>query len=213
MLIIRQGTQGKIALALPLALADVAESIHDALGKAYPHATVRVIVNHCLAAEIIRAEQVDATYARSVVEALRAHVSDGAAPTTLQEAAAVCLGWALEEVQAYSLRAIRDLVQGRDAKLAASITREITPDPRHMGFCIVCQGEVFKADLVERDGQALHRACDAPDDATLKAVRFVFLMQPEIAWSHLDPRAYLERLEDSALRALAAQILPSLLPQ
>lgn len=225
---ITSGHTGELSIALPVALEHVSEAVHDALIKAYPAATVRTVVNHCLTPEIMRLAKIDPKAAVSVIEQLRAANPAPVEPSTLHEAIAASLGWTVEEASAFSLRALREFVKVLDPKLAATIARDwITVDPKHLGYCCFCSGAVSPVDYVEYahvpgSERASHRMClDASrerspklgdsialqgDDALYQCALALFVGQPDVAFSWLT-HAFLARFGTDTLRVVAIAVL------
>jgi hypothetical protein len=216
MLIVREGTEGTIAIALPHAYVRASEAICDALTKAYPKATVRVVVNHCLAPEILRADKIDVAAARMLIEALRKNAPPAEEPSTLRERCAVALGWTEEETRAFSLRALRDLVKPHDVKLATMLDRAIATSQGEKAYCCFCSNEVAPADFVvftNAEGERpAHKSCvDAYNTRTQYnaeltqihlVMRALFVSQPDVAWSHVS---------EEYLRAVTRLVIASLL--
>lgn len=219
MVIVRQGATGTIAITLPHGYQQIAEQIHDALCKAYAQATVRVVVNHCLAPEIVRADRVDVAFARSLVEQLRAQAPAPIEPSSLHEKIAVCLGWTVEETHSFSLRALRDLVHKHDPRLAAQIELAASKDPGEKAYCCFCSGVVEPADYVvyahaPGSDRPAHRECRIAHDERAQAAqnaadhvfmltRLLFETQPRTAILAALSGAW----DDNELRAMCAIVL------
>lgn len=217
MIIVREGSEGVVAIALPHTLQSIAESICDALGREYPRACVRVVVNHCLAPEIIRTDRIsDLAYARRLIETLRVHAGGAEPAGTLHERAAVVLGWSPAEAQAFSLSALRDLVRPHDHRLARAFDHAIATNGGAKSYCCFCSGEVAPADFViyahvpnsERpahkacvDADAERRSSNTEDMGLQMLVSYAFLLYPAVAFPHLPTEA---------LQALCVRVLPAL---
>lgn len=208
-LIKREGSQpGSVAISLPESMAPIAEQICDHLGALYPKVTIRVIVNHCLQPEIVRADRVDDAPVKALIGSLR---QTSVTPHEWHLKIAKCIGEPVEDVAKFSFRALHDRVRGKDHKLAAQLDRWLAGNQGDDPTCAVCSEPVSAAEQTTSNGSAVHTRCvPAPpaqlafagDAALALATKAAFLSHPDIAHAHV-----LAALSDAGVKAVAMLVL------